>query len=649
MAFPYPSPDSEGDRRKRNRRSEATSSDSSDAGEFDIFNVRFRVAAPPPPPLPMKSVWSKECSTIQQTLKPVSLEDEATRILDAENVQDVVSVELCLRMHCDLDTTEGHPTILIVARWVNDGCSYVWGRAVSRIKKFVDSTRVANGNLEGVDIAVEIVAEDLVLDKFIYPISALLMSRGMESDWPYIKERVARIMDSYPATKGHATSIHLFQLGFSPRWDENPTTVYVSVDYECLESKWPPVMGEIQQYLCRFKYVDLHLHFEHGVVEQCAFQLIPNCRTEKQTLARQRANNLVPKIPYHVKVNLGDDIGACNYIRADNGNLVPPLIGTLGCWLVIKTQNFPDGVRVALTNYHVIRPAYAGFKVHANAAGELRFDAPEKGSKLWEADEVGIKPRKDAAKIEHPTRAKHNQGVWVKNMHIKNQTGNIQAMKQNELNGMLAFFDRGEHVLGTVFCASGYKRRTRNNGRLDWALIMPLGPARIGENWLPPFETWEEKYTLEGDYYPAGETYNGSLQQPTERGLRGLAQTENIFKVGATTGASIGIFDSMKGGVKFPEDRHVMGDNINSEEFAYIQDGNLNDEYALRQAFVNKGDSGSVVWDREGHLAGLLFSGQAPHQAGKTLMYVTPIHDVFEDIKAFSQGNISDIRVAGVE
>ncbi|KAK0705449.1 hypothetical protein B0H67DRAFT_499264, partial [Lasiosphaeris hirsuta] len=63
--------------------------------------------------------------------------------------------------------------------------------------------------------------------------------------------------------------------------------------------------------------------------------------------------------------------------------------------------------------------------------------------------------------------------------------------------------------------------------------------------------------------------------------------------------------------------------------------------------FATHGDSGSVVWDKEGRVVGLLFTGQAPQgSAASTLAYVTPIHDVLEDIMKFSQGAIKEIRLA---
>ncbi|KAK0715993.1 hypothetical protein B0H67DRAFT_554408 [Lasiosphaeris hirsuta] len=643
---PYPSPDSGDDnrhKRARLRRSEATSSDSSDAGEFAIFNVRFRVAAPPPPPLPMTGKWDQQCSDIQQALGPRTLQDEAKRILAAEMVQDVLSVELLSRMPYDTDTiTRGQPTILIVARWVNDSCSEVWGRAVSRIKKFVDSTRLASDRLDLVDIAIEMIAEELTLDKFISPVTTQLVARGLDTDWAHIKDKVARIMESYPSTKGHATSISLFRLGFSPDHDKNPNTVYVSVDYECRESTWPPVIREIQQYLGQFKYANLHVHLEHGNVEQCPFHLVPSRRRQKIE-ERQRLFNLVPKTPYQTKVNLGDDIGACNYIKADDGNDFSPLIGTLGCWLEIKTASRPDGVKVALTNYHVVRPAYAGFKLRVDAAGQAHIGVPEKDSELWKVDENGATPRTTAPRLEHPTRSKHNHGIHRKKTMVERYINQLQAKAQDDLDGMVAFFDKGENVLGTVYCASGYKRRTPNNGRLDWALIMPLDHARIGGNSLPSFETWEHRYDSVQEF-PAQVTYDAPLRQPTKSGLKGLSQEAFVYKLGATTEATVGRFNGMKSEVNIAQDRHLVGGD--SEEFSYIQGGELIKGFDGHQAFATKGDSGSVVWDEEGRAVGLLFRGQTAQQVIETIVYVTPIHDVFEDIKKFSQGAITEIRIA---
>ncbi|KAK3364727.1 hypothetical protein B0T24DRAFT_683361 [Lasiosphaeria ovina] len=650
---PYPSPESDDDRRKRARlrRSEATSSDSSDAGEFGIFSVRHRVAAPTPHPLPLDAEWDEECQLIDRELDAETLANRARQILSTAGVSELVSVELASRApYIGIDGPRiGQPTVLIVARWMNEACSAAWERAVINIKKYVDSTRLKKRNLDHLDIAVEIIAEELSLPKYLSPVAAELLSRGMETDWAHIKDKVVEITDSYPATAGHVTSIHLLRLGFSIVDDENPNTVYVSVDYECLETKWPPVFVKIQRYLRRFKYADLTLHLEHNLVEQsAAFPLLPSRRSEAENQSRRTEMNLWPNVPYETRVNLGDDIGASTYVTGSDGNLYSPLIGTLGCWLRIKTVNHPEGLIVALTNYHVIRPAYEGFQIRADGKGQSRVGAPSKPSILWEKDADGIRPSDGAPSIEHPSRSKHNHGVSYR-QGLVDQFGvdsPIVAQDKQELDDIVSFFDNGRHVFGKVFCASGFKRRTANNGRLDWALIQPLDDSRIGENRLPTLATWREKYKALDTIklLPEASAIGGLLQEPTSAGLRGLDQMEPVYKVGTTTTATIGRFSQMKSNISMGEDPHVSPGV--SEEFAYVQGGTLNGTFKGCAAFSTRGDSGSVVWDKEGRAVGLLFRGQKLQAVvEETLTYITPIHDVFADIMAFSGGGIKEIRI----
>ncbi|KAK3363821.1 hypothetical protein B0T25DRAFT_513733 [Lasiosphaeria hispida] len=347
----------------------------------------------------------------------MTLENEARRILLEEKVSDILLIKLVSRIpYISIDLpTKGQPTILIVARWLDESCSATWERTVSKIKKLIDLKRVANGNLNHLDIAVEMIAEDHMLDKCISPVTAELVARGMEMDWACIKERVAKIMESYPDMAGHITSIQLFKLGFPPWHEKNPT----------------------------------------------------RRRSQAEIEAKLKRYRLLPELPYKKSVNLGHDICVSKYLKGSDGNDFSPLIGILGCWLEIKTDNYPNGVKVALTNYHIVRPAHDGFQLRVNAAGETHINAPKKGSQLWKADENGIGRKPGTPTIEHPTRLKHNFGVSKQEIMVKSYTGDLQAQAQNELDEMVTFFDNGEHVLGTIFCASGYKRRTANNGRLQ--------------------------------------------------------------------------------------------------------------------------------------------------------------------------------------
>ncbi|KAK0723122.1 hypothetical protein B0T26DRAFT_674734 [Lasiosphaeria miniovina] len=175
-------------KRARYRDTEHSSSDSSDAGAFLISNVKFRVGAPPPQPLPVFNGWSTACTLVQEALG-TSLQGQAEIIAKAEGVEPL-SVELVGRFVTESDSCR--PTILIVAKW-SEASPPIWEKIVRNTKKFVDlSTR--DGDLEDIVISVEMIAEELTLTK-------------------------------------------------------NPLTVYISVDYESEESKWPPVVGEIQQLL----------------------------------------------------------------------------------------------------------------------------------------------------------------------------------------------------------------------------------------------------------------------------------------------------------------------------------------------------------------------------------------------------------------
>ncbi|KAK4234411.1 hypothetical protein C8A03DRAFT_37828, partial [Achaetomium macrosporum] len=86
---------------------------------------------------------------------------------------------------------------------------------------------------------------------------------------------------------------------------------------------------------------------------------------------------------------------------------------------------------------------------------------------------------------------------------------------------------------------------------------MPLSKARIGENTLPSFETWVDKYDLVEEF-PDQATFDASLRQPTESGLLGSSQGAFVYKVGATTGPTVGKFSQMKANVNIIEDQYLL-------------------------------------------------------------------------------------------
>ncbi len=78
-----------------------------------------------------------------------------------------------------------------------------------------------------------------------------------------------------------------------------------------------------------------------------------------------------------------------------------------------------------------------------------------------------------------------------------------------------------------------------------------------------------------------------------------------------------------------------------SDEYSFISTG------SIQGRFADQGNSGSILFDEAGRAVGLLFSGMSPQQTGKAgCCLMTPIEDVFKDIKAYSKGQIVDIRIA---
>ncbi|KAK3339843.1 hypothetical protein B0T25DRAFT_618478 [Lasiosphaeria hispida] len=603
-------------KRARYRYTEHSSSDSSDAGTFLVSNVKFRSAL------------------------GFSLNDQAEIIAKAEGVEPL-SVDLVSRYIEGSAPNEGRVTILIVANWSESSPS-IWERIVKKTKKFVDAA-IRNRYLEDVEIGVEMIAEELTLAKYITPIPASDLTDAFCEDWQHITEGALDILDSYPATKSRVTSIALFKLGFSTTYEDNPSTVYISVNYESEENHWPPVVGEIQQLLNRYPY-KLQVHMEHNTSSKLCPSLFPLVNRPMTDAKRQ----MWPAKKYKNLVGLGEDIGPECYIKVSNsGDDHSPGFGTLGCWVEIKTIKEPGWTKYALTNYHVVRPAFKGFQLGTNDKDEASILKPVKDSDLWKVDINGIGPKFDskAAEIEHPARIRHCFTVQLLTERIENHPDHpVTAGFIELLDEAKSFFDNNKQHLGSIFCASGYTRRTANDGRLDWALIKPTGTgvARIGKNSLPTCGDWENR-----GYITRCPWDRGTLEQPPAHGLRSIPNGGLIFKVGAATGATGGMFSTIKPRVHFKEDAHVepwMKSRHRpylSNEFMYIGLPEVGWRWLAKQ-----GDSGSVVFDTQGKAAGLLFRGHTAQQATSSYAYITPIEDVFADIKAFSKGEITDICIA---
>lgn len=70
-----------------------------------------------------------------------------------------------------------------------------------------------------VDIAVEMMAEELYFQKYLAPV---IGNEKLEQHWPQISRKVTSLLQSIPATRSHTTNTSLFHLGYSLAADANP-------------------------------------------------------------------------------------------------------------------------------------------------------------------------------------------------------------------------------------------------------------------------------------------------------------------------------------------------------------------------------------------------------------------------------------------
>ncbi|KAI8714662.1 hypothetical protein NCS52_01186600 [Fusarium sp. LHS14.1] len=284
---------------------------------------------------------------------------------------------------------------------------------------------------------------------------------------------------------------------------------------------------------------------------------------------------------------------------------------------------------------------------------------PRVDSKLWKADHAVFRQRKypnETMELESTARVKHNYTVWyldtmIQKMRTQTSGGPLAEKMETEKASKISFFDNQRYKYGKVRMASGFGRGTSDrNRRLDWAVI-DVYPSRVGENRLPTFEAWESAFG--GLNTPNLDTFGALLQPPhPSRLLKDMALGASVWKVGATSGPSHGVYSEYKVKRTLKDDAHVTAIRIDgrtvtvskySEQFVII---GHNRPGEVEGRFCGPGDSGAVVFNARGEAVGLLFSGQMPDLSRVGYGLVTPIEEVFADIKACAKDQTEDIRIA---
>ncbi|KAM0562359.1 hypothetical protein ACHAPJ_002048 [Fusarium lateritium] len=626
-----------------------------------VVCAKYRAAHPVLRPLPLE-VANLPTSTSDVLDRAESTILERTReILEQHDLFDdqKTEIDIVARRVPNAHHT-AVPTLLILTTWTDHpDTKDTWKKAVHDLVNLIQV--ISKHGTTNITLHVEMMAFELSLPKYLGPV---LDEPKLDTDWPKIRSLVCHCLESYETTCYSWQTIAIFRLGFMPDHSKNPVTVYISVNQSSDETQWEAILQHIQKALDNHGWKSLHVLIEHNTITTSTFHLMPPEGPKDEILERAIDNNLVIEGKYSVPVNLGTSISMAKYIPKVDGTLVCPLSGTLGCYIELKTTKKKDWNAFGLTNWHVVRPAFDGFSIIAK---ESRNDVgPAKThSDLWERDRKGWSPRDPAPELaESPSRTKHNYTIWWLKREIETledrkadpnftftpeDEEDLKAL-QKERDEKIKFFDEGHTLFGRLYAGSGF-RRTANNHRLDWALIEP-SESRQGSIHLPGRETWKAKYSRKN--WPSSETFDRILQGQSSSicheiddgaRLNTHPLVKDAWKVGTTTEATAGYFHKYKPFVRLTDEAYMgLGPSKEYVFQAYKSMGPKgNDSFSL------PGDSGSVVFDHKGGVVGLLFSGQTPNNTRLGYSFVTPIEHVFDDIKAWSKGEITDIRVMGAE
>lgn len=486
--------------------------------------------------------------------------------------------------------------------------------------------------------------------------------------WPGIRHNVFSTLEEYASTKGCTTAISLLRLGYD-RVDtsQNPRTVYITLDYNSSGYGWPPVSRRIQEYLDSFNMA-LVVHMEHNFIDDMSeFPLLKSSFSDLERNVFQK-HGVDSGVAYSKGVKLGDAIGAAIYLERSDGKMCNPQIGTLGCWVEIKLEGKDHWIKMGLSCYHVLRCCLPGFQVGTKEVKSGGADVvrgvsshPKPNTSCWEADKKGFVPSKTSEfeNVEHPPRMRHNlviTDIEAAITRVKDCNGPQSAIArlENELRDKKMFFDEGMQEFGSPYLASGYLRRSATGGRLDWSLIKPNDDNRVAGNPLPPTSIlhgrgynrsempWEEDTSLKSQ--------GKSIRDHVKDGTFDSSKELLGYKRGATTGFTVGKLSVLKTDCTIIEEKHLgLGTRESparpsrySTEYIFC-----GAEAAPIRSFAEQGDSGAAVYDQEGRILGIVFRGQMPQQSRQGYAMVTPIEDVFEDIKKLSEGKVEDIRVLG--
>ncbi|KAF5613038.1 hypothetical protein F25303_14296 [Fusarium sp. NRRL 25303] len=552
-----------------------------------------------------------------------------------------------------MEPDTARPTIRILALW-SPSNDVAFRKLAEEMVEWVANW---TGNVSQ-PIDVEITTLENVQTIYYGAVNDLALSKA----WDSTRKSIRTLLESLQNTRGSLTCLGLLKYGVNPDIDANLPTVYISMDHHSDESGWHYVATCVKELLNKQGWQHVQVHIEHNLNMCYAFRLLPIVDNKADRIEAGIMNNKQITSEYRSEVHIGDDIGAACYPKVANKDDLErdPGIGTLGCFVQIKSTNHNYWRTFILTNYHVVRPAFDGFKLKVKGTKSVPA-APDEDSDLWYVDVNGYSPSNrhnlkcQAHGMESPSRTKHNftitmiedtitgldeQATYWENMFqsTNNQQDHRTALRYRsriralraEMRRKKAFFDEGKQAVGKIFLCSGFPRQS-NKRRMDWALVS-LSDSRPWSNSLPNEEAWP---AINKPY----RTYDKPIKDPLNS-MEEMGDLGHVYKFGTVTRGTIGDIIGEEQDVKLIDDEHLGVNARNTSAELIIKPG-------FPGKFCSHGDSGSAVFDSDGGIVGLFFSGHKIEGSfDQGFGYATPIELVFQDIIEFSEHAITDIRIA---
>ncbi|KAG4261353.1 hypothetical protein FPRO03_11904 [Fusarium proliferatum] len=461
------------------------------------------------------------------------------------------------------------------------------------------------------EIHVEIVAPELVHRTHYTKIDDPVL----QSAWECLSGTIFHRLQSFRATQGHITCLTLQKYGTNDYAGANPPTVYISVDYDSDETQWPEVITEVKRTVDATGWDDVQVHIEHNEGMIGHFDNFTNPTREQMNLGYGLKKRI--EDDYYSTVHIWDDFGGARDVKRTDGEQLSPTNGTIGCFVQLRTSEpEPTWRTFILTSYQSVRPAFDGFTVTPDGT-DSSVAPPIANSDLWTVDSAGYTPDSSAkpTTFESPSRSKHKF--------------NTRCIDQSI-------------ALEKLYAASGFRRRVVGR-RIDSALI------EVDRPWhdrLPECDEWESPHSLL--LKTPLVTYGMQLQEQTRsiEALSGYGWSSyraDVYKIGTGSGPTVGSFLCTNNLVMIRDDQYMNPSP--TEEIAFAPERHNYD--TSQWGFCAPGDSGSVVFDEDGGIVGLVIGGHKNNNSDNYgYGYVTPIEYVFKDIKDLLKEHVLDIRIA---